>query len=84
MCPDKFDVFFFKRFVSILVLQSSQRGRESWLLCFVCLPGYTLVVWLFPMVPRVCQQFMIVVFPDHTHYFCKRGRNTGKITAEFL
>ena len=26
-------------FVSILVLQSSRWGRESWLLCFVCLPG---------------------------------------------
>ena len=25
--------------VSILVLQSSRWGRESWLLCFVCLPG---------------------------------------------
>ena len=23
----------------ILVLQSSRWGRESWLLCFVCLPG---------------------------------------------
>ena len=21
------------------------------------------------MVPRVCLQFLIVVFPDHTHYF---------------
>ena len=30
-------------FVSILVLQSSRWGRESWLLCFVCLPG---VSWL--------------------------------------
>ena len=26
-------------FVSILVLQSSRWVRESWLLCFVCLPG---------------------------------------------
>ena len=26
-------------FVSILVLQSSRWGRESWLLFFVCLPG---------------------------------------------
>ena len=30
-----FDVHYF---VSILVLQSSLWGRESWLLCFVCLP----------------------------------------------
>ena len=26
-------------FMSILVLQSSQWGRERWLLCFVCLTG---------------------------------------------
>ena len=26
-----------------------------------------IVVWLFLMVPWVCLQFMIVVFPDHTH-----------------
>ena len=28
-----------------------------------------MVVWLFPAVPWVCPQFVIVVFPDHTHYF---------------
>ena len=27
------------------------------------------VVWLFLAVPLVCLQFVIVVFPDHTHYF---------------
>ena len=26
-----------------------------------------IVVWLFLAVPWVCLQFMIVVFPDHTH-----------------
>ena len=26
-------------------------------------------VWLFLAVPWVCLQFVIVVFPDHTHYF---------------
>ena len=26
-----------------------------------------IVVWLFLPVPRVCLQFVIVVFPDHTH-----------------
>ena len=31
--------FVVRYFVSILLLQSSQWGRESWLLCFVCLPG---------------------------------------------
>ena len=28
-----------------------------------------IVVWLFLAVPMVCLQFVIVVFPDHTHYF---------------
>ena len=28
-----------------------------------------IVVWLFLAVPCVCLQFVIVVFPDHTHYF---------------
>ena len=26
-----------------------------------------IVVWLFPVVPWVCLQFVIVVFPDHIH-----------------
>ena len=26
-----------------------------------------LIVWLFLAVPWVCMQFVIVVFPDHTH-----------------
>ena len=34
---------------------------SSW--CFV------IVVWLFLVVLLVCLQFVIVVFPDHTHYF---------------
>ena len=29
-----------------------------------------IVVWLFLAVPWVCLQFVIVVFPDHTHNFC--------------
>ena len=28
-----------------------------------------IVVWLFFAVPWVCLQFVIVVFPDHTHNF---------------
>ena len=28
-----------------------------------------IVVWLFLAVPWVCLQFVIVVFPDHTHLF---------------
>ena len=30
-----------------------------------------IVVWLFLVMPWVCLQFVIVVFPDHTHYFHK-------------
>ena len=46
------------------------------LLCFSswCL---MIVVWLFLTMPRVCLQFEIVVFPDHTHllflWVCKRA-----------
>ena len=36
-------------------------SMSSW--CFV------IVVWLFLAVLWVCLQFVIVVFPDHTHYF---------------
>ena len=28
-----------------------------------------MVVWLFLAVPHSCLRFVIVVFPDHTHYF---------------
>ena len=27
------------------------------------------VLWLFLTVPWVCLQYVIVVFPDHTHFF---------------
>ena len=38
----------------------------------LCLSSWCLVivVRLFLMMPQVCQQFLIVVFSDHTHYFC--------------
>ena len=39
-------------------------GLSSWCLM--------IVVWLFLTTPRVCLQFVIVVFPDHTHYFCEQ------------
>ena len=29
--------------------------------------GLMIVVWLFLSVPWVCQQFVIVIFPDHSH-----------------
>ena len=35
----------------------------------LCLSAWCLVivVWLFLTKPRVCLQFVVVVFPDHTH-----------------
>ena len=29
-----------------------------------------IVVWLFLVMSRGCLQYVIVVFPDNTHYFC--------------
>ena len=39
-------------------------------LSFWCL---VIVVWLFLAVPWVCLQFVIVVFPDHTHLLFLKG-----------
>ena len=55
-------------FVSFLVLQSSWRGRESWLLLLSCRCFVTMeVMWLFVAVPWVDLQCVVVLFPDHTH-----------------
>ena len=42
------------------------------LVALLSLSSWCLViaVWLFLVVPWVCLQFVIVVFLDHTHYFC--------------
>ena len=42
------------------------------LVALLCLSSWCLsiVEWLFLAMPRMCLQFVIVVFPDHTHYFC--------------
>ena len=60
-------------FVPVLVLQSSRWGRE------ICLSSWCLliVVWLFLVMPWVCLQFVIVVFPDHTHNFRNVIGNEG-------
>ena len=50
-------VFFFHFSISLVALLS----LSSW--CLV------IVVLLFLVVPWACLQFVIVVFPDHTHYF---------------
>ena len=45
----------------------SMRKRE--LVALLCLSSWCLVIvaWLFLVMPQVCLQFVIVVFPDHTH-----------------
>ena len=42
------------------------------LVALFCLSSWCLVivVWLFLTMPPVCLQFVIVVFPDHSQYFC--------------
>ena len=47
----------------------STKKRE--LVALLWLSSWCLVIveWLFLMMPRVCLQFAIVVFPDHTLYF---------------
>ena len=40
-----------------------------------------MVVWLFLAVPWICLRFVIVVFPDHTHYF---GNPTTRPHGETL
>ena len=44
-------------------------GKERELVALLSLSSWCLVVvvWLFLTVPWVCLQFVIVVFPDHTH-----------------
>ena len=59
--------FVVRCFVSVLVLQSSWWGGG--LVALLGLSSWCLVVVgrLFLAVPRGCLQFVIVVFPDHTH-----------------
>ena len=39
---------------------------------------------LFLTVPRGCLQFVIVVFPDHTHYFCLKLALSATLKIGFL
>ena len=54
--------------MSILVFQSSGWGIEMVALLSLSSWCLVIVVKLFLVVPLVCLQFVIVVFPDHTHY----------------
>ena len=59
---------------SLLCVYSSfatiSMGKRE-MVALLCLSSWRLVivVWIFRTVPRVCLQFVIVVFPDHTHFF---------------
>ena len=58
--------FVLRYFMSILVDGEERVGCFALSLSSWCL---VIGVWLFLAVPWVCLQFVIVVFPDHTHYF---------------
>ena len=64
--------FVVRYFMSILVLQSSE------LVALLTLSSWRLVivVRLFLAVPWVCLQFVIVVFPDHTHLLFQMLKST--------
>ena len=46
-------------------------GKKKELVALLSLSSWCLVigVWLFLVVAWVCLKFVVVVFPDHTHYF---------------
>ena len=50
------------------------------LVALLCMSSWCLVVvvWLFLTMPRVCLHFVIVVFPDYTHYYFYMGMDVGK------
>ena len=51
-------------------------GLSSW--CLV-----RMVKRLFLAVPQGCLRFVIVVFPDHTHYFCVWSTFCGVVLGVF-
>ena len=50
---------------SFAIISMGKRALNA----LLCLSSWCLVivVWLFFTIPQVCLQFLIVVFPDHTH-----------------
>ena len=70
--------FVVRYFMSILVLQSSWWGRESWLLCLICLPG--VLWWLSGSSSRchwvVCSlwlRYFLIILTYYFYYFNKRS-----------
>ena len=52
---------------SFITSMPAKRTRHGLSLHGLNSKQYCNVVWLFLAVPRGCLQFVIVVFPDHTH-----------------
>ena len=72
---------------ALLYVQSSfaiiLMGKRE-LVALLSLPPWCLVivVWLFLTMPWVCLQFVIVVFPDHTHLlFLSKTLQTSEINS---
>ena len=49
--------------------------------CFALFVFLMIVVWLFLVMPKVCLQFVIVVFPDHTHLLSLWSPAGKKLTS---
>ena len=54
---------------SFAIISMGNRERAGCFAFFWSSWCLVIVVWLFLTMPRVCLQFVIVVFPDPTHYF---------------
>ena len=61
----------------LLVTPSRAGKRELVVLLSLSSWCLVMVLWLFLAVPWVCLRFVIVVFPDHTRYFCPRKSHYG-------
>ena len=77
--------FVVRYFMSILVLQSSWWGRESWLLCLICLPGVSW--WLSGFSSRchgvVCCLWLWYFLIILTYYFLSQIASQKGSVTEF-
>ena len=61
----------------------SMEKRELVALLFLSSWCHVIVMWLFLAMPRVCLQFVIVVFPDNTHFLFLVIVKTSIINKKF-